>query len=172
MDFLTYMTRKVLKSPKSKKSSTDLFSLQSYDFLMKKFYGNSHIIFNGGFGHFIYLLSGNSVRSHMAAILLRCKQSHVSDSRCSKPRSSLWKLPLTFNSGWIRGLIPSKTRFFRYFGLFRAFLTFSDPKGGVKWKLRNFFIGTTSELTYSDSCREDLILTWNRRPSDFVRATR
>ena len=82
IDFLTYITPKVLKSPKSKKSATDLFSLQRYDFLMKNMYGIRPIIFNGGFGHFFYLLSGHVLRSRQVTILLQCLQTRVSDSEC------------------------------------------------------------------------------------------
>ena len=82
IDFLTYITPKVLTSPKSKKSAADLYSLQRYDFLMKNIYGIRRIIFNGGFGHFFYLLSGHFLRSRQVTILLQCIQTRVSDSEC------------------------------------------------------------------------------------------
>ena len=59
IDFLTYMTPKVLRSPKSKKSATDLFSLQIYAFISNRMHEIRHIIFNGDFEDFQYLRSGN-----------------------------------------------------------------------------------------------------------------
>ena len=62
IDFLTYMTPNDLKIPKSKKSATDLFSLQIYAFFKNMMQEIRHIIFNVDFEDFQYLLSGNTRR--------------------------------------------------------------------------------------------------------------